>query len=313
MTARHDVTEPARPAGPAERSTFAAATESCGPTATAGALEACGVSVRIDNATLLDHVSLRVGQGEFVALVGPNGAGKSTLATVLAGDRRPDDGEALVDGEPVARLSRRELARRRAVLPQSSRVAFPFRVEQVVMMGRYPHLRRGQLPGASDREAVAEAMRITDTTQLVGRSVPTLSGGEQARVSLARVLAQQAASVILDEPSATFDLRHQQQMIGLCLGLAAAGRAVLAIVHDLNQATAAHRVALLDRGRLVTCGPPARVLTAATVSQVFDVNVAITAHPDDGRPVILPRATEPAPVDPSPMGSTGAGSNSEVT
>lgn len=251
-------------------------------------LEARDVTVRIGRHTLVDRVSLRVERGAFLAVVGPNGAGKSTLAAVLSGERRPDEGLALIDGVPVTSLSRRELARRRAVLPQSSRVMFPFRTEQVVMMGRYPRLPRGHLPGPDDRVAVTAALHTTDTAHLVGRSVPTLSGGEQARVSLARVLVQDAPCVILDEPSASLDLRHQQQVVGLCLALAAEDRTVVAIVHDLNQAAAAHRVAVLEAGRLVALGAPAEVLTSDTVSQVFGVTARIATHPDDGRPVILP-------------------------
>jgi iron complex transport system ATP-binding protein len=251
-------------------------------------LAAQDVTVRADGHTLVDSVSFQVDQGELVAVVGPNGAGKTTLAAVLSGERRPDEGQALIDGTPVTSLPRRELARRRAVLPQGSRVAFPFRTEQVVMMGRYPRLPRGHLPGPADRDAVAAALHATDTTHLVGRLVPTLSGGEQARVALARVLAQDTACVILDEPSASLDLQHQQRVLDLCLALAAEGRTVLAIVHDLNHAAVAHRVAVLHQGRLVGMGPPAEVLTPGTVWEVFGVAATVTTHPDDDRPLILP-------------------------
>jgi iron complex transport system ATP-binding protein len=252
------------------------------------ALEARDVTVTIGGKTLVDRVSLKVRPSELLAIVGPNGAGKSTLVSVLAGDRSADDGSALVDGVPIGSLSRRDLARRRAVLPQGCHVAFPFRTEQVVMMGRYPLLRRGHLPGPADHAAVASALRTTDTVHLAQRTVPTLSGGEQARVSLARVLAQDAPIVLLDEPSAALDLRHQQQVIRLCLHLAAEGRAVVAIVHDLNQAAAADRVAVLHQGRLVVCDAPAHALTPTTIAQVFGVDVDVTSHPSDGRPVIHP-------------------------
>jgi iron complex transport system ATP-binding protein len=251
-------------------------------------LEAQEVTVRVGGHTLLDRVNLQIDHGEFVAVVGPNGAGKSTLAAVLAGDRRPDAGRVLVDGMALGTLSKRPLARRRAVLPQSCWVAFPFRTEQVVMMGRYPRMGRGHQPGPADRAAVADALAAADVTHLVGRPVPTLSGGEQARVSLARVLAQDAAALILDEPSAALDLRHQQEVLALCRRLAAQGRAVLAIVHDLNQAAAADRVAVLANGRLVADGPPVAVLTAPVVAEAFGVAVTVTAHPADGRPVVLP-------------------------
>jgi iron complex transport system ATP-binding protein len=251
-------------------------------------LEAREVTVRIGPHTLIDGISLRVDAGELVAVVGPNGAGKSTLATVLAGDHRPDEGEVLLAGRPLADHSPRELARLRAVLPQDSRVAFPFRAEQVVMMGRYPRLQRYHAPGPADDAAVAAALADTDCTHLRLRPIPTLSGGEQARVSFARVLAQDTDVVILDEPSAALDLHHQQRVLGLCRTLAAAGRAVVAIVHDLNQATLAHRVALLDRGRLVAAGSPATVLTAERLTDVFGLDVTVVDHPVSGRPLILP-------------------------
>jgi iron complex transport system ATP-binding protein len=251
------------------------------------------VIVRIGPNTLLDRVSLEVGRGELLAVVGPNGAGKSTLASVMAGDLRPDEGEVLLDDTPLAELGVRELARRRAVLPQDYRVTFPFRAEQVIMMGRSPHLRRGQSPGRSDRAAVAAALAATETTHLAARPVPTLSGGEQARVSLARVLAQDAPTVILDEPLAALDLRHQQQILGLCLAMAAEGRAVVVIVHDLNQAATAHRVAVVDQGRVIAVGPPGEVLTATTVARVFDLSVTVAAHPSDGGPVVLPDRSPP--------------------
>lgn len=251
-------------------------------------LAARGVTVRVGPHPLIEDISLSVEAGEFVAIVGPNGAGKSTLAAVLAGDRRPDAGDVLLDGRPLAAHSPRSLAQRRAVLPQDSRVAFPFRAEQVVMMGRYPQLRRYQSPGAADDAAVATALADTDAVTLRDRPVPTLSGGEQARVSFARVLAQGTDVVILDEPSAALDLHHQQRVLDLCSRLAADGRAVIAIVHDLNQAARAHRVALLHQGHLVAAGPPPEVLTCERVSAVFGIDVTIVAHPGNGRPVILP-------------------------
>ncbi len=257
------------------------------------ALAARDVSVRVGGHTLVDEVCLEVARGEFLAIVGPNGAGKSTLAAVLAGDRRPEGGEVSIDGTPISSLSCRQLARRRAVLPQNCRVAFPFRTQQVVMMGRAPHLARGQAPTRADHAAVHSALRATDTVHLARRPVPTLSGGEQARVSLARILAQDAPTVILDEPSAALDLQHQQQVLGLCLTMAAEGRAIVAIVQDLNQATAAHRVAVLNQGRLVAAGPSAAVLDAATVARVFGVAVTVAEHPTDGRPVILPASVTP--------------------
>ena len=263
-------------------------TETLMLTATAApAIEAVGITVRAGGRALVDSVDLVVEPGEFVALVGPNGAGKSTLAAVLVGDLRPDAGEVRIEGRPIGEYRHRELARVRAVLPQQTRVDFPFPVAEVVLMGRHPHLGRGQGPGPSDRAAAAEAMAATEIEPLAARAFPTLSGGEQARASLARVLAQSASVLVLDEPMAALDLRHQRRVVDLCRRLAGEGRAVLVVVHELNQAAAADRVGVMDRGRLVACGAPADVLTADRIEAIFGVAVVVTTHPADGRPVVL--------------------------
>jgi iron complex transport system ATP-binding protein len=250
---------------------------------TAAELVADAVSVHLGRSVLLDGVTLRLAAGELLAVVGPNGAGKSTLVSVLAGDRAPTAGEVRLRGRPLPSYRPRELARLRAVLPQQSVLQFAYTAREVVGLGRAPW------PGsAAGDAAVAAALADTDAAGLAGRTFPTLSGGEQGRVTLARVLAQQTPVVLLDEPTAALDLRHQQLVLRLARRLAAGGRAVLAVWHDLGLAARADRVAVLDRGRLVAAGPPEAVLTAELLGAVYRHPVRVVPHPLDGSPLVLP-------------------------
>lgn len=253
-------------------------------------LRADGVGVRFDGAPrpALDDVSMTVRVGEVHALVGPNGAGKSTLFAVLAGDVAPTAGRVTLDGDPVDRLRPRDLARRRAVLLQESRVTFPFTVEQVVRMGRAPWART---PAEDeDDDAVAEALAAADLDALRDRTLPALSGGERARTALARVLAQRVDVLLLDEPTAALDLRHQEDVLRLVRARADAGAAVAIVVHDLNAALAyADRVTLLAAGRVAASGTPATVLTSERIETVYGQPVEVIDRPGDAAPIIVPR------------------------
>jgi len=254
------------------------------------AYRASGIGYRVGDAEILADVSLEVGYGRVLALVGPNGAGKSTLLGVLAGDVAPTEGWVALDDRPIADWSVRELARRRAVLLQSNAVAFSFTGREVVEMGRAPWL--GTLAADDDEHAIAGALQETDATGFADRPFPTLSGGERARVSLARVLAQDTPVLLLDEPTASLDLGHQEDVLRVARRLAERGRAVVAVLHDLSLAAAyADDLAMLHHGRLVAHGSPAEVLTAERVEEVYRTPVRILADPDTGRPVVLPRRT----------------------
>jgi len=246
-----------------------------------------GLTVRVGGREVLQGVDLELAPGRFTAILGPNGAGKSTLLDTVAGTRTPQAGEVIVDGERVHDRSHAERSRLIGVLTQQNAVSFPFLVEEVVAMGRAPWAR---LSGAEeDDAAISAAIRDADVGHLVGRRLTELSGGERARVSLARVLAQATPIVLLDEPTAALDLKHQEAVMGVALGLARAGRAVAAVLHDLSLAAAyADRIVLLDHGRLAAAGAPADVLTAATVQSVYDLPVEIGAGPN-GRPSVTPR------------------------
>lgn len=253
-------------------------------------IRATDVGVTIEGTTILDSISLDILAGEVLALVGPNGAGKSTLLGVLSGDTRPTTGAVLFDGVDVYGLKHLELARRRAVLTQENAVSFPFRVHEVVEMGRSPW---GRTPDyENDRAAVVDAMTTTDVLHLAERRYTTLSGGEKARVSLARTLAQHTDTVFLDEPTAALDLRHQEDVMHTARALAREGKAVIVVLHDLSLAGAyADRIALLAEGRLMTVGTPVDVLTASLVEQAYGLGVQIMSQPETGRPIVLPLRT----------------------
>jgi iron complex transport system ATP-binding protein len=251
---------------------------------TAG-IVATGVGVVIDGHRILRGIDLTVEPGEVVALVGPNGAGKSTLLSALSGDVAATQGEIAVSGRPIGAYRHLDLARERAVLTQDNQLSFPFTVGQVVLMGRSPWSRTARFN--EDELAVAEAMVAMDVDQLATRRFTSLSGGEKARVSLARVLAQRTPVVMLDEPTASLDLRHQEDVMRAVRGLAVTGTAVLVVVHDLSLAAAyADRIALIAGGTLVAVGTPSEVLTAERISSVYGLSVDVSL--ETGRPVVVP-------------------------
>ncbi|WP_067821509.1 heme ABC transporter ATP-binding protein [Nocardia inohanensis] len=251
-------------------------------------LRARGVSAeRGTGRKVLDGVDFAVAAGEIVALVGPNGAGKSTLLAALAGELDLTAGTVELDGQPLTHWSHLDMARRRAVLPQSHTVGFPFTAREIITMGRAPWARTPRQD--HDEHAIAAAMAATDVAHLAARAFPALSGGERARVALARVLAQDAPTILLDEPTAALDLGHQEQILRLARDRATAGAAVVVVVHDLGVAAAyADRVAVLDSGRIVADGPPRAVLTTELLTRVYRHPVDVFDHPVTGAQLVLP-------------------------
>jgi iron complex transport system ATP-binding protein len=250
-------------------------------------LEARGVTVAYGPVRVLDDVDVQVRSGQVLALVGPNGAGKSTLLGVLAGDHAPQRGEVLVDGQPLGSWMTNELAVRRGVLLQQVDVTFPFTVTQVVRMGRAPWA--GTPAEVWDDDVVADALIETDTGAFAERIYSTLSGGERQRAALARVLAQEPCALLLDEPTASLDIHHQEMVLGLARQRAARGDAVVVVLHDLGlAANHADVVAVLRGGRLVAAGDPAQVLTEDLLSEVYQHPIAVFPNPRNGNLVIEP-------------------------
>ena len=240
-----------------------------------------GVTVRRGGRDVVADVSLDVRDGEVLVVAGPNGAGKSTLLAALAGDVRPASGTVEVAGRDVRARSTVELAQQRSVLLQSGPVPFGFTVTEVVAMGR--------APWPTDGDHVVRALADCEIAHLASRPVSALSGGERARVDLARVLAQDTPLVLLDEPTAALDLRHTEAVMGHARRLAGLGRAVVAVVHDLDLAASyGDRVALLSAGRLVAVGAPADVLRPDVVGDVYGHPVEVLPHPVTGRLLVLP-------------------------
>jgi iron complex transport system ATP-binding protein len=237
----------------------------------------------------LREASFTARAGEFVGLLGPNGAGKSTLVRLAAGLAGPDAGEVRLAGLDPRRAPRREVARVCALVPQEPRVSWPFTVREAVMMGRAP--RQGLLALATrfDVGAVEGALQACDLVHLASRRLDALSGGERRRVFFARALAQEPRVLLLDEPTAFLDLGHQVAVMRMAQVAARGGLCVVAVLHDLNLAAAAcDRVVVLSRGRVVADGPPAAVLTAERVQEVWEVPVWRGENDDTGAAVVLP-------------------------
>ena len=268
----------------AESTTDASAT---GTSPAALSLTAAGLAVEIDGVRLLDAVDFSATPGRVHALIGPNGAGKSTLLAALAGDRAAAAGTVHLGSTPVARQSPKALARLRAVLTQEHTVSFPFPVREIVAMGRHPWV--GSTEADHDDRVIDAAMAATDVSHLAARTVPSLSGGERARVALARVIAQRTPVLLLDEPTAALDLKHQEDVLRLARMHAEAGATVVVVLHDLNLAAAyADDITLLRLGRVVATGAPADVLTAERIEAVYGQPVEVLPHPRTGAPLVLP-------------------------
>jgi iron complex transport system ATP-binding protein len=253
-------------------------------------LEAREITVRyrLGAPAALDGVSCRVASSDLVAVVGPNGSGKTTLVRALLGLVPVERGSVSVEGRSVGDWARRELAQTVGVVSQQEESIYRLTVAEVVMLGRYAHLGPLATPRASDREAVETALQRCDITALADRPVDSLSGGEWKRVRIARALAQQPRVLILDEPTASLDVRHEMELLELVGELADSGLAALVITHELNLAARfARRIVLLDRGRVVVEGKPADVIDEPTLSRVFQWPVAVTTWAD-GSPQVIP-------------------------
>lgn len=233
------------------------------------------VGVTYGERAVLSDVTAEFETARMSAIAGPNGAGKSTLLGVMAGLRYPYRGACSYGGRDVRRWPRRAFARSVAFVPQSLRLEFPFTAEQVVTMGRTP-FGNGLFEAPGDREAVENAMAITDTLSFRARDFRSLSGGERQRVILASALAQSPEFLLLDEPTTFLDLKHQIATYRLLRDLCRAGLGVVSVTHDLNLAlTYADRVLLLYEGVVVADGEPRTVITPENVHRIFDVHAAV--------------------------------------
>lgn len=256
-------------------------------------VRAHGVTFRYPrgDADAVAAVDLDVAQGELVALLGPNGSGKSTLLRLLLGALRPRAGTIELMGRPLAEWPRQDMARAVGVVIQSEDMAFPLTVRELVAMGRYPHLGAWRSEGPSDRAAVARALDRCGLTSLAARPVQELSGGERQRARVARALAQEPRTLLLDEPTASLDIAHEMALFELLAELRTDGVTIVIVTHNLNIAARyADRLVLLDRGRVAAAGLPADVLTRDIVERVYHWPVAIRR--EDDAPQVVPQRAD---------------------
>lgn len=244
----------------------------------------------------LERVSMEAPDGSLYAVLGPNGSGKSTLLKALLGVVPICAGAARVDGRDASSWSRRELARAVGVVPQAETIAFPLTVREMVAMGRYPWLGPLGAEGEADRDAIARALEHCDVADLAGRDVMTLSGGELQRVRIARALAQEPRALVLDEPTASLDIRHEMAILELLRSSADQGMTVLVVTHGLDLAARfADHMLLLARGQVAAEGPPAAVMQSGVLESVYRWPIAVAPDPATGTPRVTPlRGGEPS-------------------
>lgn len=243
----------------------------------------------------MSEIDLSANPGELVGLVGPNGSGKSTLLRSIIGMPPPSSGKGRLFGQDTTRMSTQERARTVALMPQNFVLSFPFPSEEVVMMGRHPHLSRFQRESDTDWRIVRECMSQTDTAELASRTVTSLSGGETQLVSMAKTLAQTAPVMLLDEPTASLDLRHQELIFSVVREFASRGGCAIVAIHDLGLAARyCTKVVLLKDGGIVAEGAVGQVFTSELLSHVYDIRVAVYTDPVSGSPAVLPLADDAA-------------------
>lgn len=255
-------------------------------------LQAIDIAVSKGGRRIVDNASLSIEPSELVGLIGPNGAGKSTLLEVLAGLSSPDSGEVLAEGKPLRRLSLGSRSRNIAWLEQAGPINWPLTVERIVALGRRPHLGRWQQLQASDIEAIDAALSQTRCEHLRQQDATTLSGGERARVLLARALASDPSLLLADEPVASLDIGHQLQTMSVLKDFVMSGRSCLVILHDLSLASRfCHRLYLMDQGKIIASGAPDQVLSDQNLQSVYSVRVERGSG--DDRWIVPVALTEP--------------------
>lgn len=252
------------------------------------ALEAQSLTLRYDGTNVIDAVDLPLATGQVTAIVGPNGCGKSTLLNGLARVHRPSGGAVLLDGRTIHEQPTREVARRLALLPQENTAPEGLTVADLVHFGRHPH--QGWMTRASpqDRAAVEQALAAADLMALADRPLDTLSGGQRQRAWIAMAMAQATPLMLLDEPTSALDLGHQLEVLDLIRSLAAQGKTIAIVVHDLGIAARyADTVVALEEGRILASGPPERVITEPLVERLYGVRCRVIPDPDTGVPVLV--------------------------
>ncbi|GAA4341795.1 heme ABC transporter ATP-binding protein [Mucilaginibacter gynuensis] len=250
------------------------------------------ISYQIGPHKLVKDISFSIKPGELIAILGSNGAGKSSLLKLLAGTYKPNEGTIHFNGQPLSKYSALELAKMRAVLSQQNVVSLPFNVQEIVMMGRYPHFNNH--PSAHDHSIVNTVMEATGVLSLAGRSYLTLSGGEQQRAQLSRALAQiwenEHALLLMDEPVSGMDILYQQQTLAILKAMTQKKFMVISVLHDMNLASQyADRIIMLKNGRKWYDGTAAEVLNPKSVYEIFEIESDTFTNPTTLKQIIMPR------------------------
>jgi len=253
-------------------------------------LRAESVSFGYDGGFTLNDVSVTIPAGSLTGLLGPNGCGKTTLLKLLSGVLRPQTGRVMLGNRALTSMTRRELARHVASVPQETHPAFDYSVMEMVLMGRHPHLSAFQLEGPADFGIAREALEATGTGHLADRNYMTLSGGEKQRVVIASALAQSTEVLLLDEPTASLDLGYQLDVASLLARLNREHTVTMVLAtHDLNLAASlCERLVVMRGGRILTAGPTREVLTGDTVRQLYDVEADVQFHEAAGHVTVIP-------------------------
>ncbi|MCF3184051.1 ABC transporter ATP-binding protein [Streptomyces polychromogenes] len=255
-------------------------------------LTAENVTLGYDQRVIAENLSVEIPDHSFTVIVGPNACGKSTLLRALSRMLKPTAGRVLLDGRAITSTPAKQVARTLGLLPQSSVAPDGITVADLVARGRYPHQGLLRQWSAEDERIVLESMASTGVAELADRAVDELSGGQRQRVWIAMALAQQTPLLLLDEPTTYLDIQHQLEVLDLCAQLhEEQGRTLVAVLHDLNQAAryATHLIALRG-GVVVAEGPPAEVVTAGLVEEVFGVPCRVIDDPETGTPLVVPAA-----------------------
>ena len=245
---------------------------------------------------VLKNVSFEVKRGEFLGILGPNGSGKTTLLNVIDGILIPQEGELWINGTSCNKLKRENLAKIIAVVPQESLMLFPFTVQEIVLMGRAPHLGKWRFEGETDFKIAHQAMEMTDTLSLMNRSMNALSAGERQRVLIARALAQQPQIMLLDEPTAFLDIKHQIDFFDLIKTLNKNQTlTVIGVTHDINLASLyCDRIILLRDGHIHCMGSPEEVIAESHIREVYETNVTVDRNPVTGQPRVTLLSSHPS-------------------